>query len=654
MISIKGEGYSLPGGGTGYTPMSPGTDPASQYRTSTGPFTFVVTAASGGTLPYTLAPPVNTYGTVTPPVSGSFPNYSFTLADQNSYAVLQFSTTDADGQVVVSYGFAAVGPAPDLLPPAGPAVPAQLPSGTTSTNFTFDAFSGGVAPITYAASITASAFGPVLTPVTGLGPYTLSSLSPGDVVLAQIEATDNTSQVSRNWLAVTVQPTLPSDLVPGAAPARQDLAFGTTSANITFNAFSGGTPPYSYSAVLVKASGSSASLAGSGLGPYTVSGLVNGEAVEVVLTATDAGSPAQVATSSAFIHVAASITGSLTAPSPSPSAFQNAAGVSTLGPVTLGSFSAGVTLASQVGTSDNGAAPGIAYTGSGAGPYSVNLTSLRDGVVYRIQTRGTAVDGRAQNTGIAVSVGGGGPQPVTDNVIDLTTVTTDTNMGTAATYPLVFTQGGSASFVTAVTTGSPSRVINSQIGVGINIGVQSASEAMSCGISLDTWYSTVPVDEDIFVEWLVENWTAPTTGSYYQCSFGSATNALAGVTFGVRITRDTAGGQDNYRARRYEAATQTLAAATNLGSFLTNCSIQLLFRSRRRYPQVFVIPNVTTFQPIGTGIEISPGRSAYVGTSAGTTLAYGTAVFRPSFMVFSAGAALQTLTAKKIRYGTFR
>ena len=651
-ISIKGYGYSLLGTGT-YTPLSPGSDPASQYSlTSPGSFAFAFSGSSGGTSPLGYALGTG-YGTVVGTVTGAFPNYNLTLNNPESYYVVVVNTTDGAGQIVQSYGFAATAPAADLLPGGNAVATAQLSPATTSTVISFAAFSGGSGAIAYAASIQASAFGPFITPLTGLGPYTVGSLSPGVVVLAQIEGTDATGQAARNWTVVAVQPNPPTDLVAGAPLARQDLAFGATSTTLTFNAFSGGTPPYSYSAALVKGTGSTASLSGSGLGVYTVSNLVNGEAVEVVLTATDSGSPAQVATSSAFIHVAGSASASLTAPSPSPAAFQNAAGVSTLGPVTLGSFSANVTLASQVGTSDNGAAPGIAYTGSGAGPYSVNLTSLRDGVVYRVQTRGTSVDGRAQNTGIAVSVGGDGPQPVTDNVIDLTTVTTNTNLTGPGTFPLVFTQGGSFSFVTSVALGTPSRVINSEPGVGINIGVQSTSEAMNCGIILDAWFTAVPASQDVFAEWLVQGWTAPTTGSYFQCSFGSQINALANVTYGVRITRDTATNQDNYRARRYDASAQTLASATNLGFFLTNCSIQLLLRGVRRYPQVFLIPNATTFQPIGTGIEISPGRSAYTGSSTGLTNAF-SGTFRPAFMVFSASNTLQTLTAKKIRYGSFR
>jgi hypothetical protein len=653
-VSIKGQGYSLLGTGS-YTPLLPGSDPASQYSlTAPGVFPFVFSGAFGGTSP--LAYSLGTgYGTVVGAVAGAFPNYTLTLSNVESYYVVVVNTTDTAGQIVQSYGFAATAPAADLLPGGNAVSTAQLSPATTSTVFSFGAFSGGSGTISYAASIQASAFGPFINPVTGLGPYTLGNLSPGVVVIAQIEATDGTGQTARNWTAVAVQPTPTSDLVAGATPARQNLAFGSTSANVTFNAFSGGTAPYSYSAALITGTGSTASLSGSGLGPYTVSNLTNGEAVEVVLTATDSGSPAQVATSTAFIYVAASVSASLTAPAPSPSAFQNAAGVPTLGPVTLGSFSSAVTLASQVGTSDNGASPGITYGGSGAGPYDVSLTSLRDGVVYRIQTRGTATDGsgRAQNTGIAVSVGGGQPQPVTDNVIDLTTVTTNTNIAITGTYPLVFTQGGSFSFVTSVSVGTPSRVINSQPGVGINIGVQSTGEAMSCGIILDSWLASLPVDQDIFVEWLIAGWTAPTTGSYYQCSIGSQINALANVTYGVRITRDTAGSQDTYRARRYDASASTLGATANLGAFLTNCSIQLLIRSNRRYPQTFLVPNATTFQPIGTGIEISPGRSAYTGSASAITTAFSGSL-RPAIMVLSTGAVLQTLTAKKIRYGTFR
>ena len=59
------------------------------------------------------------------------------------------------------------------------------------------------------------------------------------------------------------------DVVPGANPARQDLAAGTVSAQVTFVAPTGGSGSgFSFGAVLSKPSGSGASLSGSGLGPY--------------------------------------------------------------------------------------------------------------------------------------------------------------------------------------------------------------------------------------------------------------------------------------------------------------------------------------------------------------------------------------------------
>jgi hypothetical protein len=81
-----------------------------------------------------------------------------------------------------------------------------------------------------------------------------------------------------------------ADVVPGANPARQDLAAGTVSAQVTFVAPTGGSGSgFSFGAVLSKPSGSGASLSGTGLGPYTVSGMANDQSFAVIFTATDTG-----------------------------------------------------------------------------------------------------------------------------------------------------------------------------------------------------------------------------------------------------------------------------------------------------------------------------------------------------------------------------
>ena len=93
-----------------------------------------------------------------------------------------------------------------------------------------------------------------------------------------------------------------ADLVPGADPARQDLAPGTGSANVTFNAPTGGTGAVSNSVTLSKPVGSPASLGGTGLGPYTISNMVDGEAYVLIYTATDTGD-GQVANNFALVDV---------------------------------------------------------------------------------------------------------------------------------------------------------------------------------------------------------------------------------------------------------------------------------------------------------------------------------------------------------------
>jgi hypothetical protein len=95
------------------------------------------------------------------------------------------------------------------------------------------------------------------------------------------------------------------DVTPGADPARQDLAVSTTSTTVTFNAAAGGTGAFAYTTSLNKPAGSGATLsAGSGLGPWTLSSMANGESYVITLTATDSGD-GQVANSCALVDVQA-------------------------------------------------------------------------------------------------------------------------------------------------------------------------------------------------------------------------------------------------------------------------------------------------------------------------------------------------------------
>jgi hypothetical protein len=98
------------------------------------------------------------------------------------------------------------------------------------------------------------------------------------------------------------------DVVPGANPARKDLVTGTTSTTVTFAAPTGGSGSgFTYGATLSKPVGSGAGLAGTGLGPYTISSMADGESYGVIFTATDAGD-GQVANNFGLVDVATALT----------------------------------------------------------------------------------------------------------------------------------------------------------------------------------------------------------------------------------------------------------------------------------------------------------------------------------------------------------
>ena len=98
------------------------------------------------------------------------------------------------------------------------------------------------------------------------------------------------------------------DVVPGANPARQDLATGTQTITVTFATPTGGSGTgFTFGAVLSKPVGSGAGIAGTGLGPYTISSMADGESYGVIFTATDAGD-GQVANNFGLVDVATALT----------------------------------------------------------------------------------------------------------------------------------------------------------------------------------------------------------------------------------------------------------------------------------------------------------------------------------------------------------
>jgi len=292
-----------------YNVLNPATAPANAILASgtTSRTTINFTAATGGSGGYSYAGVLSfvrgTGGTLGG--SGLGP-YSITNLEDGDIAVLTLTTTDTGSvaQSVTSRTYTLVGKAP--LVAGANAGNEALPIGsTTSSSFTFNAPTGGSGSYSYAAVLSQLiGTGAALTG-TGLGAYQVTGLNDGDVVKVTLTSTDTATnqQVFNTATIAVLQAATFTPLVAGADPAAQILVAGSTSVNVTFNTPTGGTGAYSYSVGLEETLNSGASVSGSGLGPYTVSGLGDGSAIKLTLTATDLGLVGQTVTSAAQVGV---------------------------------------------------------------------------------------------------------------------------------------------------------------------------------------------------------------------------------------------------------------------------------------------------------------------------------------------------------------
>ncbi len=275
------------------------------------------TAATGGSGGYSYAAVLSFVRGTGASFSGSgLGPYSITNLEDEDIAVLTLTTTDAGpvAQSVTSRTYTIVEKAPLV---AGADVGNEaLPIGsTTSSSFTFNAPTGGSGSYNYAVTLSQLIGTGASLSGTGLGPYQVTGLNDGDVAKVTLTSTDTVTnqQVFNTTTIAVLQAATFTPLVAGSDPAAQILVAGSTSVNVTFNAPTGGTGSYSYSVGLEQTLGVGASFSGSGLGPYTVSGLNDGSAVKLTLTATDLGLVGQTVTSIAQIGVLTSaISGSWT------------------------------------------------------------------------------------------------------------------------------------------------------------------------------------------------------------------------------------------------------------------------------------------------------------------------------------------------------
>ena len=292
-----------------YTVLNPAGAPANQSlpagTTTSGSFSF--TAATGGSGAYS-------YGVVLSAVRGSGGTLTgsglgpFTVSglEDNDIFVVTMTTGDTGpvAQNVTSRTYILVARAP--LVPGASAGNETLPIGsTTNTPFTFNAPTGGSGSYSYSAALAqVTGSGASLTG-SGLGPYAVSGLADGSIVRITLTVTDTTTnqQVFNTATIAVLQAGTYTPLVAGADPAAQILAAGTASTTVTFTAPTGGTGLYGYAIALDQTLGVGASVSGSGLGPYTVSGLSDGSAIKITLTATDLGLVGQTTTAICQIGV---------------------------------------------------------------------------------------------------------------------------------------------------------------------------------------------------------------------------------------------------------------------------------------------------------------------------------------------------------------
>lgn len=295
-ISINyGYGYTFrTGGGTPAPPLVAGANPPAQYAASgTTTLTFAFPAATGGTGPIVYAAPVLT----APPgstasVSGTAPgNITINNAANGEGYLVRVYATDADGQQVLNDAIGAVEEAApsSLVPGANPAEQ-YVAAGTSSISFTFNAASGGTAPLSYGAPVLIAPPGSTAS-VSGTAPgvVTINNAADEEAYLIRVYVTDGSGQQVLNDALASVAPAAPVPLVAGANPPAQYAASGTSTLTFAFPAASGGTPPYAYAApVLVKPPGSTSTISGTAPGNITINNAADTEAYLIRVVVTDA------------------------------------------------------------------------------------------------------------------------------------------------------------------------------------------------------------------------------------------------------------------------------------------------------------------------------------------------------------------------------
>ncbi len=301
-----------------------------------------------------------------------------------------------------------------VTPPA--ATSETVAAGGSPAPKTFGAFTDAGGEIdSYSATILAVVGSGTLSG-TGLGAYTISGAVEGDTYSILLTALNSSSQALATAVHTVEMASVRDVIAP--APTNEVVAAGAAPAAKTFGAF---TDPDgaidNYLATLVNVQGS-ASMTGSGLGPYTVTGTAASNSYFIKLEARDSGST----TLATAVHVVGigAVPAAVIAPAPTS---ESVSAGGTPAAKTFGAFtdpdgrinSYSYYLTSIVGS-------GTA-SGSGLGPYTFSGTADGDCYVLMLTAEDLVPDDLAvavHTIGIGHTAGGGGnvlaPSPTTEAV----------------------------------------------------------------------------------------------------------------------------------------------------------------------------------------------------------------------------------------------
>ena len=270
-------------------PTPPAQGPAEAAGTTSVSVTYTHAGAPAGTTYALTVINIATGSAITPTSGSGLGPYAIPVSDGLN-ALHYMTATGTDGQTARSISRSITVDASPALAWAAPAA-AAVSAGTTTATITWATPTGGTAPYSYGAaspvydSQGASTTMTLATSGAGAGSTTLSGLANGQTVIVSRTVTDAAS-ASRTVQGVATVGATSATITPGTAPASQSLAAGSTSATIgTWGAPSGGTGPYTYA--VTELGGSGVTIAGSGLGPWTVAGLSDGVTYAFLLTITD-------------------------------------------------------------------------------------------------------------------------------------------------------------------------------------------------------------------------------------------------------------------------------------------------------------------------------------------------------------------------------